>query len=205
MTSRLGRGLEHMSTDTFCSMRSSCAPARGRRVVDLGGPRPAAGATIQATLIYTMSVSANGFIAICERAFGWSAPSEELFRFHFALASELGGRLLGRRLDETTPVWETHRRRANRSSGPRSPTSGARSRRSSPAARSTEYQGNARLAEASLAEEDRRGARPNSQVRRGLRRRLGRAGDRARPRRRAAHALAIGRRRWRHAVPAAGH
>ena len=34
-------GLEHMTTDTFCSMRPSYAPARRRRVVDLGGP-PAA-------------------------------------------------------------------------------------------------------------------------------------------------------------------
>ena len=37
MASRLGWGLEHMSTDTFCSRRPSCAPARRRRVVDLGG------------------------------------------------------------------------------------------------------------------------------------------------------------------------
>ena len=41
MTSRLGWGLEHMSTDTFCSRRPSCAPARKRRVVDLGGPSAA--------------------------------------------------------------------------------------------------------------------------------------------------------------------
>jgi CRP-like cAMP-binding protein len=38
MTSRVGWGLEHMSTDTFCSRRPSCALARMRRVVDLGGP-----------------------------------------------------------------------------------------------------------------------------------------------------------------------
>jgi hypothetical protein len=41
MTWRLGWGLKHMSTDTFCSTRSSGAPARRRRVVDLSGP-PAA-------------------------------------------------------------------------------------------------------------------------------------------------------------------
>ena len=35
------------------------------------------------------------------------APSDELFRFHTALISELGGYLLGRRLYETMLVWET--------------------------------------------------------------------------------------------------
>jgi putative transposase len=41
MTLRLGWGLMHMSTDTFCSRRPSCAPVRRRRVVDLGGPSAA--------------------------------------------------------------------------------------------------------------------------------------------------------------------
>src|ERR687895_549119 len=58
-------------------------------------------------LIYSMSVSVDGFIADREGAFGWSAPSEELFGFHTALVSELGGCLLGRRLYETMLVWET--------------------------------------------------------------------------------------------------
>ena len=58
-------------------------------------------------LIYSMSVSVDGFIADREGAFGWSAPSEELFRFHLAQVGELGGYLLGRRLYETMLVWET--------------------------------------------------------------------------------------------------
>jgi dihydrofolate reductase len=58
-------------------------------------------------LIYSMSVSVDGFIADREGAFEWGAPSEELFRFHTALVSELGGYLLGRRLYETMLVWET--------------------------------------------------------------------------------------------------
>ena len=58
-------------------------------------------------LIFSMSVSVDGFIADREGAFGWGAPSEELFRFHTALVSELGGCLLGRRLYETMLVWET--------------------------------------------------------------------------------------------------
>ena len=58
-------------------------------------------------LIYSMSASVDGFIADREGAFEWGAPSEELFRFHTALVSELGGYLLGRRLYETMLVWET--------------------------------------------------------------------------------------------------
>jgi dihydrofolate reductase len=58
-------------------------------------------------LIYSMSVSVDGFIADRDGAFGWTAPSEELFRFHLAQVRELGGYLLGRRLYETMLVWET--------------------------------------------------------------------------------------------------
>src|SRR5215211_356355 len=58
-------------------------------------------------LIYSMGVSADGFIADSEGGFGWAAPSEELFRFHIALVGELGGCLCGRRLYETMLVWET--------------------------------------------------------------------------------------------------
>src|ERR687892_415361 len=39
---------------------------------------------LEAMLIYSMSVSVDGFIADREGAFEWSAPSEELFRFHLA-------------------------------------------------------------------------------------------------------------------------
>jgi dihydrofolate reductase len=58
-------------------------------------------------LIYSMSVSVDGFIADREGAFGWTVPTEELFRFHTAQVRELGGYLLGRRLYETMLVWET--------------------------------------------------------------------------------------------------
>src|SRR5690242_14540617 len=59
------------------------------------------------TLIYSMSVSVDGFIADREGAFAWTAPSEELFRFHTEQVGALGGYLLGRRLYETMLVWET--------------------------------------------------------------------------------------------------
>ena len=58
-------------------------------------------------LIYSMSVAADGFIADREGAFGWSAPSEETFRFHIEEVRELGGFVCGRRLYETMVVWET--------------------------------------------------------------------------------------------------
>jgi len=58
-------------------------------------------------LIYSMSVSVDGFIADREGAFGWTVPSDELFRFHLARTRELGGFLCGRRLYETMLVWET--------------------------------------------------------------------------------------------------
>ncbi|MCC2662080.1 MAG: bifunctional deaminase-reductase-like protein [Geminicoccaceae bacterium] len=58
-------------------------------------------------LIYSMSVSADGFIADREGGFEWTAPIEELFGFHLAQVRQLGGYLCGRRLDETMLVWET--------------------------------------------------------------------------------------------------
>ena len=58
-------------------------------------------------LIYSMSVSVDGYIADREGAFGWGVPSDELFAFHLAQVRELGGFLLGRRLYETMLVWET--------------------------------------------------------------------------------------------------
>jgi dihydrofolate reductase len=58
-------------------------------------------------LIYSMSVSVDGFIADRDGAFGWGAPSEEQFCFHTAQVRELGGYLLGRRLYEAMQVWET--------------------------------------------------------------------------------------------------
>jgi dihydrofolate reductase len=58
-------------------------------------------------LIYSMSVSVDGFITDRDGAFGWTAPTEEQFRFHIAQIRELGGYLCGRRLYETMLPWET--------------------------------------------------------------------------------------------------
>ena len=58
-------------------------------------------------LIYSMGVSVDGFVADRDGAFEWSVPNEELFRFHTEQVRELGGFLLGRMLYETMLVWDT--------------------------------------------------------------------------------------------------
>jgi dihydrofolate reductase len=58
-------------------------------------------------LIYSMGVSVDGFISDRAGAFGWTVPDEEQFRFHLEQVGELGAYLCGRRLYETMLVWET--------------------------------------------------------------------------------------------------
>jgi dihydrofolate reductase len=58
-------------------------------------------------LIYSMSVSADGFIADREGDFQWSVPSAEQFRVHLEEVRELDGFLCGRRPYETMLPWET--------------------------------------------------------------------------------------------------
>jgi dihydrofolate reductase len=58
-------------------------------------------------LIYSMSVSVAGFPPNRAGGFGWTAPSEDQFRFSLAQVGELGGYLCGRKLYETMLVWET--------------------------------------------------------------------------------------------------
>jgi dihydrofolate reductase len=115
-------------------------------------------------LIYSMSVSVDGFINDREGGFEWTPPSDELFRFHLEQVGELGGYLLGRRLYETMLPWETDpSMRDNELGDPRAPV---------PAEAAAAFaevwgaipkvvfsrtldsvQGNARLAETSVAEE----------------------------------------------------
>src|SRR5690242_13091821 len=58
-------------------------------------------------LIYSMGVSVDGFIADRDGAFDWSVPSDEQFGFHLDQIGELGGFLSGRNLYETMLPWET--------------------------------------------------------------------------------------------------
>jgi dihydrofolate reductase len=58
-------------------------------------------------LIYSMSVSLDGFIAAPDGEIDWGVPDEELHRFHNQQVHEVGTHLLGRRLYETMLYWET--------------------------------------------------------------------------------------------------
>jgi dihydrofolate reductase len=58
-------------------------------------------------LIYSMGVSLDGFIADRDGDIDWSAPDEELHRFHNQQAREVGVDLYGRRMYETMTYWET--------------------------------------------------------------------------------------------------
>jgi dihydrofolate reductase len=104
-------------------------------------------------LIYSMSVSVDGYINDREGGFAWGPPGDELFRFHLALVSDLGGYLLGRRLYEAMLVWETDP--SLRDSEARSAFADVWCALPKVVFSSTldGVQGNARLAEASLAEE----------------------------------------------------
>src|SRR5438876_2300620 len=58
-------------------------------------------------LIYSMGVSLDGFIAGPGGEIDWSAPDEELHRFHNQRTREIAAHLLGRRLYEVMAYWET--------------------------------------------------------------------------------------------------
>ena len=58
-------------------------------------------------LIYSMTVSLDGFIAGPDGEIDWGAPDEELHRFHNQQVREIGAHLLGRRLYEVMVYWET--------------------------------------------------------------------------------------------------
>jgi dihydrofolate reductase len=104
-------------------------------------------------LVYSIGTSVDGFIADREGRFDWTAPIDELFAFHLELVGALGGYLLGRKLYEAMLVWETDP--AMRADELRSAFADVWSALPKVVFSRTleSVQGNARLAEASLAEE----------------------------------------------------
>jgi dihydrofolate reductase len=58
-------------------------------------------------LIYSMGVSLDGYIAGRNGEIDWSAPDEELHRFHNEQAGQTGLYLFGRRLYEVMTYWDT--------------------------------------------------------------------------------------------------
>jgi dihydrofolate reductase len=59
------------------------------------------------SVVYSMGVSLDGYIAGPDGGFGWTEPDEEVFRSHIDEIRQVGVYLLGRRLYETMLYWET--------------------------------------------------------------------------------------------------
>ena len=59
------------------------------------------------TVIYSMSVSLDGFIAGPDGDISWTAPDQELMGFHVQQTRQVGAHLLGRGLYEAMLPWET--------------------------------------------------------------------------------------------------
>ena len=104
-------------------------------------------------LIYSMSVSVDGFITDREGGIEWGVPSEEQFRFHLAQVGELGGYLCGRRLYETMLPWETDPSMREQELGATFADVWCAIPKVVLSRTLESGQGNARLAEASIAEE----------------------------------------------------
>src|ERR1700732_312947 len=63
--------------------------------------------TVMRKLIYSMTVSLDGYIAGPDGAIDWTVPDEELFLFHTQQIQETGVHLCGRRLYETMVYSQT--------------------------------------------------------------------------------------------------
>jgi hypothetical protein len=59
------------------------------------------------TVIYSMSVSLDGFISGPDGEIDWAAPDDELMAFHNEQTRQLGAHLCGRGLYEDMLPWET--------------------------------------------------------------------------------------------------
>jgi len=58
-------------------------------------------------VIYSMSMSLDGYIVGPDGSFDWGAPDEEVFQFWIDDIRQVGVHLLGRRLYETMLYWES--------------------------------------------------------------------------------------------------
>jgi len=100
-----------------------------------------------------MGVSADGFINDRDGTFGWTVPSDEQFAFHLEQIAELGSYLCGRRLYETMLVWETEPSLRESQSGAAFADLWSALPKVVFSRTLDSVQGNARLAERSLADE----------------------------------------------------
>ena len=104
-------------------------------------------------LIYSMSLSVDGFMPTARAGSAGRPPNEDLFRFHVTQTGELGGFLLGRRLYETMLVWETDPSMRDSELDAAFADAWCAIPKVVFSRTLDSVQGNARLAEASLAEE----------------------------------------------------
>jgi dihydrofolate reductase len=74
--------------------------------LEVAGSRPVV-RSFMGKLIYSMGVSADGYVNDADGSIGWTVPSDELHLFHNERVRQLGAHLLGRRLYETMLPWET--------------------------------------------------------------------------------------------------
>jgi hypothetical protein len=77
--------------------RSEPRKQRGDKPLSLGEP-------LMRSVIYSMSVSLDGYIAGPDGSFDWTTPDEEVFRFFTDQTRELAAHVMGRRLYETIAV-----------------------------------------------------------------------------------------------------
>lgn len=68
-------------------------------------------------VIYSMTLSLDGFVTDADGAIDWTGPDEELHRFHNERARGQSAQLLGRRLYETMLYWEGFEEREPSASG----------------------------------------------------------------------------------------
>ncbi len=59
------------------------------------------------TLSYTATVSLDGFVADRDGDFQWTAPGEDVFRFHVERMDVVSTEILGRRTYELMKYWES--------------------------------------------------------------------------------------------------
>jgi dihydrofolate reductase len=104
-------------------------------------------------LIYSMSTSIDGFIADRAGHFAWSVPSDEQFAVHLEEVREIAGHLCGRRLYETMLVWETDPSLRDTELGAAFADAWAAIPKIVFSRTLDRVEGNARLAQGSLAEE----------------------------------------------------
>src|SRR5215211_2707533 len=102
----------HPSISRRIRSRTSCSispmPARlpAARLLHRRGVDATRG-TVMPKVIYSMIVSLDGFVAGPGGEIDWSAPDEELHRFHNERVSDVGVQLCGRRLYEVMRFWDT--------------------------------------------------------------------------------------------------